>query len=368
MKWPSNNSRYHCMETEFRTDHGLTVSVNIDGWTQRRWANLTCQMPTKGQLWRHKTKLSLICKNCPFSISKQSIFISISIEFFIYIVITCIYIIYITPLKITLNAKITVIYQGVDVSCRGLIGRSYQGVGASCRGLIGRSYQGVGVSCTGLIGRSYQGVGVSCTGLIGRSYQGVGVSCRGLIGRSYQGVDVSCTGLIGRTYQGVGVSCTGLIGRSYQGVGVSCRGLIGRSYQGVGISCRGLIGRLYQGVGVSCRGLIGRSYQGVGVSCRGLIESSYILICLVMIIHSDQVTWLSCWKQFTCLLEGYFDECWLSDSIKGNYIVLSAHLSVRLHSLNSSYRCTEDVHVTFWKCLDIFRKIYMYSVVEHCHF
>jgi hypothetical protein len=28
MKWPSNNSRYHCMETEFRTDHGLTISVN----------------------------------------------------------------------------------------------------------------------------------------------------------------------------------------------------------------------------------------------------------------------------------------------------------------------------------------------------
>jgi hypothetical protein len=30
-----------------------------------------------------------------------------------------------------------------------------------------------------------------------------------------------------------------------------------------------------------------------------------------------------------------------------------------LQTLHSCYGHIEDVHVTFWKCLDIFRKIYM---------
>jgi hypothetical protein len=61
-------------------------------------------MPTEGHLRRHASQLSPVCEKCPFSISRSSVFISISIKFFI-----CIAMLYKTLFKITLNAKVTVI-------------------------------------------------------------------------------------------------------------------------------------------------------------------------------------------------------------------------------------------------------------------
>jgi hypothetical protein len=61
----------------FHSANGVNFAMRYYKLVQRRWASKTRQMPTEGQLLRHTSQLSSVCKKF-HSLSQNSLYVSIS--------------------------------------------------------------------------------------------------------------------------------------------------------------------------------------------------------------------------------------------------------------------------------------------------